>query len=104
MLQSVPSGRELSLLAGLRAVPPRVARSHQVIPLRWEGARLVVGARDPRRPRTLDTLRRLGNSQVVLEAVSAERYQEVFDTWYGPAGDVAELVSGLPICVQVLAP
>jgi type II secretory ATPase GspE/PulE/Tfp pilus assembly ATPase PilB-like protein len=88
--------RELSLLEGLRAVPPRVARSHQVIPLRYEGERLIVGARDPSRPRTLDTLRRLGNPDVVLEPVSAERYREVLDKWYGPAGDVAELVAGLP--------
>jgi type II secretory ATPase GspE/PulE/Tfp pilus assembly ATPase PilB-like protein len=89
-------GRELSLLEGLRAVPPRLARSHQVIPLRYEGERLVVGARDPQRPRTLDALRRLGNAHVTLEPVSAERYQEVLDKWYGPAGDMAELVAGLP--------
>jgi type II secretory ATPase GspE/PulE/Tfp pilus assembly ATPase PilB-like protein len=88
--------RELSLLEGLRAVPPRVARAHQVIPLRYEGERLIVGARDPRRPRTLDTLRRLGHAHVALEPVSAERYQEVLDTWYGPTGDVAELVAALP--------
>ncbi|MFL6262310.1 MAG: GspE/PulE family protein [Thermoanaerobaculia bacterium] len=91
-----PPGRELSLLDGLRAVPPRLARSHQVIPLRYEGERLIVGARDPQRPRTLEALRRLGNPQVALEPVSAERFQEVFDKWYGPAGDVAELVAGLP--------
>ncbi len=109
MLQSIPAGRtilraagapparrELSLLEGLRAVPPRVARSHQVIPLRYEGERLIVGARDPRRPQTLDTLRRLGNAHVTLEPVSAERYQEVLEKWYGPTGDVAELVAGLP--------
>ena len=97
-LAAVPTapGRELSLLDGLRAVPPRLARSHQVIPLRYEGERLIVGARDPRRPRTLEALRRLGSSQVALEPVSAERYQEVLDKWYGPAGDVAELVAGLP--------
>src|SRR4051794_13927721 len=111
MLRSVPTGlailatpassqrvrRELTLLEGLRAVPPRVARSHQVIPLRYEGGRLVVGARDPKRPQTLDTLRRLGNAQVVLEPVSAERYQEVLTKWYGPTGDVAEFVAGLPL-------
>src|SRR6185436_6921732 len=109
MLHSIPTGRtilgtasapparrELSLLEGLRAVPPRVARSHQVIPLRYEGERLIVGARDPRRPQTLDTLRRLGHANVVLEQVPAERYQEVIDKWYGPTGDVAELVAGLP--------
>jgi type II secretory ATPase GspE/PulE/Tfp pilus assembly ATPase PilB-like protein len=97
-LAAVPTapGRELSLLDGLRAVPPRLARSHQVIPLRYEGERLIVGARDPRRPRTVEALRRLGNPQVTLEPVSAERYQEVLDKWYGPAGDVAELVAGLP--------
>lgn len=88
--------RELSLLEGLRAVPPRLARGHQVIPLRYEGSRLIVGARDPGRPRTLDALRRLGNADVALEPVSAELYQEVLDKWYGPAGDVAELVAGLP--------
>ena len=91
-----PARRELSLLEGLRAVPPRVARSHQVIPLRYEGERLVVGARDPRRPQTLDTLRRLGNAHVLVEPVSAERYREVLEKWYGPTGDVAELVAGLP--------
>lgn len=91
-----PTRRELSLLEGLRAVPPRVARSHQVIPLRYEGERLIVGARDPRRPATLDTLRRLGNAHVALEPVSAERYREVLEKWYGPTGDVAELVAGLP--------
>jgi type II secretory ATPase GspE/PulE/Tfp pilus assembly ATPase PilB-like protein len=110
MIQSIPSGhailgtpvsprRELSLLEGLRAVPPRVARSHQAIPLRYEGERLivgVVGAVDSRRKRTLDTLRRLGNAHVELEPVSAERYQEVLKKWYGPTGDVAELVAGLP--------
>lgn len=98
MLQSLPTVRtkELSLLEGLRAVPPRVARSHQAIPLRYEGDRLIVGARDPQRPRLLDTLRRLGNSNVALEPVSAERYQEVLEKWYGPTGDVAELVAGLP--------
>ncbi len=108
MLQSLPTvrtsqgdtgachgRRELSLLEGLRAVPPRVARGHQVIPLRWEGERLIVGARDPRRPRTLDTLRRLGHADVVLEPVSAERFEEVLERWYGPSGDVAELVAGL---------
>jgi type II secretory ATPase GspE/PulE/Tfp pilus assembly ATPase PilB-like protein len=97
-------GRELSLLDGLRAVPPRLARGHQVIPLRYEGERLIVGARDPRRPRTLEALRRLGNAQVDLEPVSAERYQEVLDKWYGPAGDVAELVAGLPSSAPPLAP
>ena len=91
-----PAQRELSLLEGLRAVPPRIAHSHQVIPLRYEGERLIVGARDPRRPRTLDTLRRLGHAHVVLEPVSAERYQEVIEKWYGPTGEVAELVAGLP--------
>src|SRR3954470_21052954 len=109
MLRSVPTGpailatpassqrvrRELTLLEGLRAVPPRVARSHQIIPLRYEGERLIVGARDPRQPRALDTLRRLGNANVGLEPVTAERYQEVMEKWYGPAGDVAELVAGL---------
>jgi type II secretory ATPase GspE/PulE/Tfp pilus assembly ATPase PilB-like protein len=93
---AIPVRRELSLLDGLRAVPPRVARSQQVIPLRYEGERLIVGARDPRNPRILDTLRRLGNARVGLEPVSAERYQEVLETWYGPTGDVAELVAGLP--------
>src|SRR3954468_19586033 len=109
MLRSVPTGpailatpassqrvrRELTLLEGLRAVPPRVARSHGIIPLRYEGERLIVGARDPRRQRTLDTLRRLGNSDVTLEPVTAERYQEVIEKWYGPTGDVAELVAVL---------
>lgn len=93
---ALPVQRELSLLEGLRAVPPRVARSHQVIPLRYEGERLIVGARDPRRTQTLDTLRRLGHAHVTLEPVSAERYREVLDKWYGPAGEVAELVAGLP--------
>ncbi len=97
-------GRELSLLDGLRAVPPRLARSHQVIPLRYEGERLIVGARDPQRPRTLDALHRLGNPHVALEPVSAERYQEVLDKWYGPAGDVAELVAGLPSGEPPLGP
>jgi type II secretory ATPase GspE/PulE/Tfp pilus assembly ATPase PilB-like protein len=100
MLQPLASDRtgptELSLLDGLRAVPPRVARSHQVIPLRYEDGRLVVGARDPQRPRTLDTLHRLGNRNVALEPVSAERYREVLDKWYGPTGEVAELVAALP--------
>jgi general secretion pathway protein E len=114
MIQSIPSGRavlgtapmhrlrELSLLEGLRAVPPRVARSHQIIPLRYEGERLIVGAVgavgavDSRRKRTRDTLRRLGNAHVELEPVPAERYQEVLRKWYGPTGDVAELVAGLP--------
>ena len=106
MLRSVSTGpslltalpcprRELTLLEGLRAVPPRVARSHQIIPLRYEGERLIVGARDPRQPRALDTLRRLGNADVALEPVTAERYQEVLEKWYGPTGDVAELVAGL---------
>jgi type II secretory ATPase GspE/PulE/Tfp pilus assembly ATPase PilB-like protein len=88
--------RELTLLEGLRAVPPRVARSHQMIPLRYEGDLLIVGARNPRHPRALDTLRRLGNPRVALEPVTAERYQEVLEKWYGPSGDVAELVAGLP--------
>ena len=96
-----PARRELSLLEGLRAVPPRVARGHQVIPLRYEGGRLIVGARDPGRPRTLDTLRRLGNPDVALEPISAERYQEVLEKWYGPSGDVAELVAGLPAAPAV---
>jgi general secretion pathway protein E len=95
MLKSIPDRRELTLLEGLRAVPPRVARSHGIIPLRYEGERLIVGARDPRRQRTLDTLRRLGNSDVTLEPVTAERYQEVIEKWYGPTGDVAELVAEL---------
>lgn len=99
-IQSIPT-RELSLLEGLRAVPPRVARSHQIIPLRYEGERLIVGAvavdaGDSRRQRTFDTLRRLGNAHVELVPVPAERYQEVLAKWYGPAGDVAELVAGLP--------
>ena len=67
-----------------------------MIPLRYEGGLLVVGARDPRHPRALDTLRRLGNPRVALEPVTAERYQEVMEKWYGPSGDVAELVAGLP--------
>lgn len=95
LLATAPPRRELTLLEGLRAVPPRVARSHQMIPLRYEGERLIVGARDPRRPRALDTLRRLGHPHAVLEPVTAERYQEVLERWYGPAGDVAELVAGL---------
>jgi type II secretory ATPase GspE/PulE/Tfp pilus assembly ATPase PilB-like protein len=109
MIQAIPSGRailgnpvsprrELSLLEALRAVPPRVARSHQAIPLRYEGERLIVGivgAVDARRKRTFDTLRRLGNVQVELEPVPEERYQEVLRKWYGPTGDVAELVAGL---------
>jgi general secretion pathway protein E len=109
MIQTLPSGpsilgaaafphRELSLLEGLRAVPPRVARSHQTIPLRYEGERLIVGVVgevDSRRKRTVDTLRRLGNPHVELEPVPEERYQEVLRKWYGPTGDVAELVAGL---------
>ena len=98
MIQSIPM-RELSLLEGLRAVPPRVARSHQIIPLRYEGERLIVGAVDgidSQRKRTFDTLRRLGNADVELVPVPAERYQEVLRKWYGPTGDVAELVAGLP--------
>jgi type II secretory ATPase GspE/PulE/Tfp pilus assembly ATPase PilB-like protein len=99
MIQTLSSGpRELSLLESLRAVPPRVARSHQIIPLRYEGERLIVGAVsavDSRRQRTLDTLRRLGNAHVELEPVLEERYQEVLRKWYGPTGDVAELVAGL---------
>jgi type II secretory ATPase GspE/PulE/Tfp pilus assembly ATPase PilB-like protein len=90
-----PSQRELTLLEGLRAVPPRVARSYRMVPLRYDGELLVVGARDPRQPRALDTLRRLGNPRVALEPVTAERYQEVLEKWYGPSGDVAELVAGL---------
>jgi general secretion pathway protein E len=90
------AGRDLSLLEALRAVPPRVARAHQIIPLCYEGERLIVGALDPRRPQTLDTLRRLGHARVELRPVTAERYQEVIATWYGPAGEVAELVAGLP--------
>ncbi|HEX7185569.1 MAG TPA: GspE/PulE family protein [Thermoanaerobaculia bacterium] len=87
--------RELTLLEGLRAVPPRVARSYQMVPLRYDGEQLIVGARDPRQPRALDTLRRLGHPRVALEPVTAERYQEVLEKWYGPSGDVAELVAGL---------
>ncbi len=97
-IQSIPIG-ELSLLEGLRAVPPRVARSHQIIPLRYEGERLIVGAVagvDSQRKRTFDTLRRLGNADVELVPVPAERYQEVLRKWYGPTGDVAELIAGLP--------
>src|SRR5262249_4425489 len=96
MIQALPMSRELSLLDGLRAVPPRVARSHQVIPLRYEGQRLIVGARDPQQARTLDTLRRLGNANVVRKPVTAEHSQTVPDQWYGPVGEVAELVGGLP--------
>ncbi|HZF09374.1 MAG TPA: GspE/PulE family protein [Thermoanaerobaculia bacterium] len=111
MLQSIPGGRttlresggstdsgarrELSLLDGLRAIPSRVARSHQVIPLRYEGERLIAGARDPRSQRTLDTLRRLGHRDVAVEPLSAQRYQEVMEKWYGPTGAVAEYVAGL---------
>lgn len=92
---SVSPPRELTLLEGLRAVPPRVARSYRMVPLRYDGETLIVGARDPRQPRALDTLRRLGNPRVALEPVTAERYQEVLEKWYGPSGDVAELVAGL---------
>jgi general secretion pathway protein E len=91
--------RELTLLEGLRAVPPRVARGHRILPLRYEGGRLIVGVAgglDPRPTRALDTLRRLGHADVGLEPVTAERYREVLEKWYGPAGDVAELVAGLP--------
>ena len=92
------SGRrpELTLLDGLRAVPPGVARRHQVIPLRYEGDRLVVGAIDPDSLGALDALHRLGHAQVELEPMSPERYREVIGRWYGPVGDVAEFVARLP--------
>ncbi|MEM7351132.1 MAG: GspE/PulE family protein [Acidobacteriota bacterium] len=84
----------LSLLEGLRAVPPRVARRQSVIPLRYEGRRLIAGARDPMNLRALDVLRRLTHD-VALEEVSEDRYQDVMSRWYGPTGDVAELVASL---------
>ncbi len=87
--------RALTLVEALRAVPPRVARAYRLVPLRYEGDLLVVGARDPRQPRALDALRRLGNPRLALEPVTAERYQEVLERWYGPSGDVAELLSCL---------
>jgi len=87
--------RSLSLLEGLRAIPPRVARGHGVIPLRYEGGRLIAGAREPQSLRTLDLLRRLGHAGAGVEAISAERFAEVMDTWYGPNGDVAEFVDTL---------
>ena len=87
--------RELTLLEGLRAVPPRVARGLGVIPLRYDGERLIAGARDPRNLRALDTLRRLGHDQAAIEPVSEAWYREVIDKWYGPSGDVAEFVNGL---------
>lgn len=100
--------RELTLLEGLRAVPPRVARGHRILPLRYEGERLIVGVAgsvDPRPTRALDTLRRLGQADVGLEPVTAERYQEVLAKWYGPTGDVAELVAGLePVGTETLEP
>ncbi|MCP4589944.1 MAG: hypothetical protein GY842_04315, partial [bacterium] len=88
--------RELSLLEGLRAVPPRVARRHGVIPLRYEGDRLIAGSRDPRCLQARDALHRLGHTEVAMEPISEKRYQEVMAKWYGPTGDVAEYVAHLP--------
>ena len=92
----VGSGSELTLLDGLRIVPPRVARRFGLIPLRYEADRLIVGARDPDDLRPLETLRRLGHAEVELVKVPEERFEEVMGHWYGPAGSVAELVARLP--------
>lgn len=89
------SGLQLSLLDGLRAVPPRIARRHRVIPLRFEGERFLVGARDPDDPRIPDVLHRLGHRDVALVPISEERYREVMGHWYGPTADVAEYVASL---------
>lgn len=95
---TVPDGhrRELNLLDGLRAVPPGVARRHKVIPLRYEGDRLVVGAIDPDNLAALDTLHRLGHAWIEFEPLSPERYSEVMKKWYGPVGDIAEFAARLP--------
>jgi type II secretory ATPase GspE/PulE/Tfp pilus assembly ATPase PilB-like protein len=87
---------ELNLLDGLRAVPPGVARRHKVIPLRYEGDRLVVGAIDPGNLAALDALRRLGHARIEFEPLLPERYREVVQRWYGPVGDVAEFAARLP--------
>lgn len=85
----------LSLLEALSVLPPRVARRHGLIPLRYEGDRLIVGARDPLSPAALDALRRLGHADAQMERISEERYREVIGKWYGPTGEVAEFVSRL---------
>jgi type II secretory ATPase GspE/PulE/Tfp pilus assembly ATPase PilB-like protein len=95
---------ELTLLDGLRAVPPGVARRHRVIPLRYEADRLVVGAIDPDSLAAVDALRRLGHTRVDLEPLSPERYREVVDKWYGPIGDVAEFVARLPSRLDAAEP
>ena len=97
-LEKIPSSsaQRLTLLEGLRAVPPRVARRHGVIPLRYEGGRLIAGARDPGDLRALDALRRLGHHDVMMELISEQRYQQVMTQWYGPTGIVADYVSRLP--------
>lgn len=87
--------RDFSLLEGLRAVPPPVARNHRVIPLRYDGDRLIAGARDPSNLRTRDTLLRLGHSEVVLQSISEQKYEQVMGRWYGPTSRVAELVTHL---------
>lgn len=87
---------ELTLLDGLRAVPPGVARRHKVIPLRYEGDRLVVGAVDPENLGALDALHRLGHALIEFEPLSQERYREVMQKWYGPVGDIAEFAARLP--------
>jgi type II secretory ATPase GspE/PulE/Tfp pilus assembly ATPase PilB-like protein len=96
--EKAPHGRrpELTLLDGLRAVPPGVARRYQVIPLRYEGDRLVVGAIDPDNLAALDALHRLGHARIELEPLSQERYREVMQRWYGPVGDIAEFAARLP--------
>lgn len=86
----------ITLLDGLQAVPPRVARRHALVPLRYEdGDTLVVGARDPESLQAVDALRRLGHERVTLEPIDERRYVEVMDHWYGPMGDWAEYVAEL---------
>lgn len=76
------------------AVPPGVAASHLVIPLRFEDDRLVVAARDPLDYDLVDKLKFVVGREIVAERASEDGLLRALERWYSPqdlvAGDEPE--------------
>ena len=77
----------------LLAVPERLARQFQALPLRLEGGKLTVGMVDPLDVLAIDDLRRHTGYDIDLAVITREHFQRALNAYPSPGESVAALTS-----------
>jgi len=72
------------LLSFIRLIPRHIALEHGVLPLRMEGSKLLVAARDPFDIRVDEVVRQAVNMPVILASAPESQLRELLQRYYSP--------------------